>query len=105
MKPPNSPSGSETAESGGPRFVANRIIFGKDDTRWSVPDVGSQPYCDAGWKARYAKERLTQTECFYLAECVELLHYLFILCPTTAIAISKVRDVRRAIRDEESKRP
>lgn len=83
------------------RFVANIIIFGKDDTRWSVPDVGSQAVSDAAWKARYAMDALTQTECFHLAECVNLLQYLFCDCPTTAIAVEKVRAVRRAMREQE----
>lgn len=84
-----------------PRFIANRIIFGADDTRWSVPDVGSQAVGDAAWKARYAMDKLTQTDCFHLAECVNLLQYLFGDCPTAEIAVGKVRAIRRAVRNHE----
>ena len=84
-----------------PRFVAGRIIFGANETRWSFPDVLSEAFCETSWTARYEMKRLTQADCFRLAECAEVLRYLLGDCPTTELACSKLRDLRRAYREKD----
>lgn len=84
-----------------PRFVANVIIFGANETRWSFPDVLSEPHRESSWTARYEMKRLTQTDCYRLAECAEALRYLLGDCPTTELACQKIRDLRRAYRERE----
>lgn len=84
-----------------PRFVANVIIFGADETRWSFPDVLSDAIGESAWTARYAMNKLTQTDCYRLAECVNAMQYLLGSCPTTEMAVQKIRDLRRAYREKK----
>lgn len=79
------------------RFVADQIIFGANETRWQFPDVTADRYQEAAWKARYEMARLTQTDCFALAEAVNVLTYILFDCPTTGLAVEKLRKVRAAI--------
>jgi len=55
--------------------------------------------CEAAWKARYDRDHLTQTDCYDLAGAFGTLYYLLVDCPTTALAVEKLRDIRRAIRE------
>lgn len=100
--PSDTPEGSEgspAAVPGGPRFVADQLIFGSSETldRWQFPDVTADRYQEASWKARYDMKKLTQTDCFALAEAVNVLTYIVFDCPTNAIAVEKIRKVRNAL--------
>ena len=63
---------------------------------WSWPDTNSESIANAAWKARYGTP--DKKDLMLLATTVSALHYLMVECPTTEIAIKKVRMIRREAR-------
>ena len=65
------------------------------DERWSFPNTRGEKTSDQIHGARYGERPL-----FYVASCAEALDYLIYGCPTTEMAVAKLRTVRGAARAE-----
>lgn len=75
------------------------IRFGEGSERWSAPDPQDDERGEAMHAARYNFASLTQTQAYQLAEMADAYVYLLVTCPTTEMAIEKVREIRRAVRE------
>lgn len=73
-----------------------RIWFGEGTEQWSFPDMASVQMCDAAYAARYPAPG--QPPNYDVASMAEALFYLTVDCPTTELAIKKLRAVRAALR-------
>lgn len=80
--------------------VPSYIYFGDEPPhQWGFPDPLYQPLLDAKHKARYSPERLTPADAMTLATFVDACMYLLVDCPTTELAIEKLRAIRRAVNE------
>ncbi len=72
------------------------IIFGEGDQRWSMPDPRQKRVSDANRAARYGE--LSHSDGLILASVASAFAYLIHDCPTTKLAIEKLRMMRAAVR-------
>lgn len=98
---PGRPPSSPAAERGHQMITRDHgwIRFGEGSERWSAPDPQDDERGEAMHAARYDLAGMTQTQAFQLAEMAEAYCYLLATCPTTALAIEKVREIRRTVRE------
>ena len=80
------------------RYVADRIIFGEGPERWSFTDPTSERMDEARHAARYPVPGVAPQ--YAVAEQADDLAYLLHVCPTTELAVAKLRQIRRAIREK-----
>jgi len=74
------------------------IRSGEGRERWQIPDPESDALHDAMHTARYNLKSLTQEEAYRLCEVASAYVYLLAECPTTTMAIEKVRTIRAAVK-------
>lgn len=65
--------------------------------RYSFPDPTNGIASQAAWKCRYAKDALTQADCFRMAEVYEAYHHLLTHPAGTESVVKQLRAVRRAL--------
>ena len=80
------------------RYENGRIIFGEGDERWSFTDPTSERMDEARHAARYPAPNVAPQ--YAVAEQADDLAYLLADCPTTKLAVAKLRQIRRAIREK-----
>ncbi len=73
------------------------IVFGEGDQRWSAPDPTAANMNDARHAARYPLPGVKPN--YGVASQADIYVYLTVDCPTTELAIEKLRAIRRAIRE------
>jgi hypothetical protein len=68
------------------------IRFNEGQDGWSFPDPTSERASEGRHQARYGEPRN-----FAVAELADALVYLVVECPTTAMAVEKLRAIRKAV--------
>lgn len=79
------------------RRVHFNLVFGDGDERWSAPDPTHEKMRDARHAARYPLSPYQPN--YNCASQAETYEYLVNTCPTTELAVAKLRMIRRAIRE------
>ena len=80
------------------RYEHGRIIFGEGDERWSFTDPTSNQAEADRHAARYPVPGVAPQ--YGVAGQADDLAYLLADCPTTKLAVAKLRQIRRAIREK-----
>ena len=71
-----------------------RLSFGRGQHQWSAVNPVSLDLHDAIWRAIHTPELFTSSDRSLLVDAVATYRYLVWSCPTTAIAVAKVRAIR-----------
>jgi len=81
------------------RRIHGHLIFGDGPERWSAPDPTAQVFEDGRHRARYPLPG--EKPNYQVAELADIYAYLVAGCPTTKLAIEKLRAIRKAIREDD----